>query len=100
MENISKFQNIRLMAILSVAAVLLAVPLIAMRFTSEVKWGVFDFIVAGVLLFGTGVAIEIALTLVQEFWHRVAVCTGILFFLLLIWVELAVGVLGTPFAGN
>lgn len=100
MESIHQLQNKRLMAILAAAAVLLSVPLIAMRFTAEVKWDVFDFIVGGILLFGTAFAIEIALRLVRDFWHRVAVCAGILFFLFLIWAELAVGVFGTPFAGS
>jgi len=36
--------------------VLLAVPFIAMQFTSQVVWTWFDFVVAGLLIFGTGVA--------------------------------------------
>ncbi|MGD9590555.1 MAG: hypothetical protein AB7Q37_11395 [Pyrinomonadaceae bacterium] len=100
MEQILSTQNKRLIGILIAAAALLSVPLIAMRFTGEVNWGLFDFIVAGVLLFGAAVAIEIALRLVRGFWQRVAVCAGVLFFLLLIWAELAVGVIGTPLAGS
>ncbi|MBK9155443.1 MAG: hypothetical protein IPM25_14720 [Chloracidobacterium sp.] len=87
--------NKRLIAILLTAGFLLLVPLVA-RF----PWGPFDFIVAGVLLIGAGVAIEIALRLVRGFWQRVAVCVGVLFFLLLIWAELAIGVIGTPLAGS
>ena len=37
-----------------VVLVLLLVPLVAMQFTREVRWGLADFIVAGALLFGAG----------------------------------------------
>jgi hypothetical protein len=82
------------------AALLLTVPLVAMQFTMEVNWTGFDFIVAGVLLFGTCLAIEAALRLVQNLWVRFAVCGAILLMLFLIWAELAVGIFGTRFAGS
>lgn len=82
------------------AAALLFVPFIAMQFTGEVKWGVFDFIVAGVLLFGTGLAIELALRMVTGFWTRIAVCAALLLLLLIVWAELAVGIFGSPIAGS
>lgn len=82
------------------AAALLAIPFVAMRFTNEVKWSLFDFIVAAVLLFGTGLAIEVALRVLTSFWSRVAACGVILLVLFLVWAELAVGVFGTPFAGS
>lgn len=100
MQNIEQKQNKRLVGIMIVAAVLLSVPLIAMRFTNEVKWSGVDFIVAGVLLFGTGVAIEVALRTVRNLRTRIAVCGVILIVLFLIWAELAVGLFGTPFAGS
>ena len=37
-----------------VTALLLLIPLLAMRFTDEVAWSPTDFAVAGALLFGTG----------------------------------------------
>ncbi len=82
------------------AAVLLSVPLIAMTITDEMKGGVFDFIAAGVLLFGTGIAIEVALRLVTSLWARLAACGVIILALFLVWAELAVGLFGTPFAGS
>lgn len=93
-------QNKRLFGILITVAFLLLIPYIAMKFTSEVKWTAFDFIVAGTLLLGTGLAIEFVLRKVRKTAHRVAICAVILFLLFIVWAELAVGLIGTPFAGN
>lgn len=95
-----KKQNIRLIAIFLTVAALLLVPFIAMTFTDEVKWTPFDFVVAGVLLLGTGLAIEIVLRIVKQFKYRLAMCAAILFALLIVWAELAVGLIGTRFAGS
>lgn len=95
-----KNNNVRLFGIIFIAAVLLSVPFVAMQFTGEVKWGFFDFIVAGVLLFGTGLAIELALRMVTGFWTRIAACAALLLLLFIVWAELAVGIFGTPIAGS
>lgn len=100
MENTSQTQNIRFILIMAAAAGLLLVPYVAMRFTGEVNWSGFDFIVAGVLLFGTGIFIEIALRMLTSFWSRVAALAVILLGLFLVWAELAVGIFGTPLAGS
>jgi hypothetical protein len=71
-----------------------------MRFTSAVKWGPFDFIIAGILLFGTGLAIEFVLRKVKKLEYRLALCAAILIGLFLVWAELAVGIFGTPLAGS
>ena len=95
-----KKQNIRLIAIFLTVAALLLVPFIAMKFTDEVKSTPFDFVVAGVLLLGTGLAIEIVLRIVKQFKYRLAMSAAILFALFLVWAELAVGLIGTRFAGS
>jgi hypothetical protein len=41
-------------------ACVLIVPLVAMQITDEVDWGVADFVIAGVLLGGTGLLLELA----------------------------------------
>ncbi len=92
--------NNRLTIILSIAGLLLLLPLIAMQFTNEVNWSLSDFIVAGILLFGTGGLIEFSLRKINQVSQRVWIIAGILFVLLLVWAELAVGIFGTPFAGN
>jgi hypothetical protein len=93
-------KNKRLIGILLAVAGLLLIPLIAMRFTTQVNWDVFDFIVAGILLLGTGLACEFVLRTVRKTSYRVAICLGFLFALVIVWAELAVGIIGTPLAGS
>lgn len=93
-------QNIRLVGILVAVALLLLIPFIAMKFTSEVNWNWFDFVVMGVLLLGTGLAGEFVIRTVKTTGQRIAFFAVILVVFLLIWAELAVGIFGTPFAGS
>jgi hypothetical protein len=93
-------QNIRLIGIFVAVAVLLLIPYIAMKFTDEVKWTAIDFVAAGVLLLGTGLACELVLRTVKKLQHRLAICAAILLVLFIVWAELAVGLIGTPLAGS
>jgi hypothetical protein len=93
-------QNKRLMAIVLTVALLLLIPFIAMQFTDEVRWSLFDFIVAGVLLLVTGLTCEFVMRKVKKIAYRIAICGALLAILLLLWIELAVGIFGTPFAGS
>jgi hypothetical protein len=71
-----------------------------MQFSNEVNWTIMDFLIAGVLLFGTGLTIEFVLRKVKTRKNRILICGIILLLLLLIWIELAVGLFGSPIAGN
>ena len=93
-------QNKRLSIILISAVGLLLIPLIAMQFSTQVDWNLFDFIVMGVLLLSTGLACELALRKVKTTTSRLLICGAILFLFFLVWAELAVGIFGTPFAGS
>jgi len=93
-------QNKRLIIIVLTVALLLLIPLIAMQFTDEVNWTLFDFIVAGVLLLGTGLLCELVMRKVNKIRLRIAICVALLAMLFLIWAELAVGIFGTPFSGQ
>ena len=93
-------KNKRLTAIICIVCGILSVPLVAMFFTNEVKWGSFDFIVMGTLLFGTGLALELVLRKVKETNYRIAFCVAILLICLLTWAEMAVGLFGSPIAGS
>jgi hypothetical protein len=96
----TNMKNKRLIIILSVAAFLLLIPFIAMQLTNEVDWKLPDFIIMGVLLFGTGLLCELVLRKVKSVKNRILICGAILLAFLLIWAELAVGIFGTPFAGS
>jgi Kef-type K+ transport system membrane component KefB len=93
-------QNKRLIGIVLIVATLLFIPLIAMQFTTEVKWDSRDFVIMGVLLLGTGLVCELVMRKVKKMQHRVLLIGAILVALFLIWAELAVGIFGTPFAGS
>jgi len=93
-------QNKRLIGILFTVVCLLFVPFIAMQFTDEVNWSLFDFILASVLLLSTGLLCELVLRKVTKTEYRIALCVSLIVALLLIWAELAVGIFGTPLAGS
>lgn len=93
-------ENKRLIVILSIATVLLIAPLAAMQFSNEVTWSLFDFIIAAILLYGTGLTIEFILRKVKQTKLRILISLLILVALILVWAELAVGIFGTPFAGS
>ena len=97
---ISSLQNKRAVIIAGAILILLSVPFIAMQLTEDVAWSGFDFLIMGGLLTVVGIGIEIAIRKLKTFNQRfIAVAVVVLFFLL-IWIELAVGLFGTPFAGN
>lgn len=93
-------KNKRLTIILAAVGVLLLIPLVAMQFTNEVNWSGFDFLVMGVLLLGTGLICELGLRKVKKRTNRLVLCLAVLGIFILVWMELAVGIFGTPFAGS
>ena len=93
-------QNKRLLIILSVVVMILLVPFVAMQFTDDVSWTLADFVVSGVLLSGTGMICDLALRKIKVPMVRMAACAIILLILVIIWMELAVGIFGTPFSGQ
>ena len=93
-------QNKRLIIIVLIVLFLLLIPLIAMQFTDEVNWEITDFIIAGSLLFGAGLISEIVMRKIKNSNYKVILLGAILIIVILIWIELAVGIFGTPFSGS
>lgn len=93
-------RNKDITSVFVVTAAVLAVPLMATQFTDEVDWNMFDFAAIGTLLIGTGLLIVLASRKIRNTNHRAAVIVALLAALLLVWLEGAVGVFGTPFAGS
>lgn len=93
-------QNRRLKILFPIILFILLNPFIAMQFTDEVNWTAADFIVAGGLLFGAGLISEIVIRKTKNRKHKMVLLGAIFIILILIWVELAVGIFGTPFSGN
>jgi len=85
-------------AVLSVVAgalVILLIPLTAMQFTSEVQWTLFDFLAAFVLLAGTGLAYLAISHRSKSVMYKTAAAITAITALLLIWVNGAVGLIGS-----
>ncbi|MEZ4791917.1 MAG: hypothetical protein R2783_00105 [Gelidibacter sp.] len=54
-------QTKRLFLISVSTLVLLSIPLVAMLYTDEVNWSLFDFIIGGALLLGAGLLLELVI---------------------------------------
>ena len=93
-------KNKRLAIIILAVPALLMIPLVGMQFSDEIDWSLLDFMVMGVLLLGAGLALELVLRKVPHKTNRIALVVIITIAFLLIWIELAVGIFGTPFAGS
>ena len=76
------------------AACLLALPLVAMQFTREVQWTGIDFAVMGTLLAIACGAYELGAWLSGDRIYRAAFGLAVLTGFLLMWVTLAVGIIG------
>jgi hypothetical protein len=84
----------RLVAWAVVVALILMIPLVAMQFSEEVNWDLFDFVVMGGLLFGAGLAYELVARRSEKTVYRVAFGVGLIAAFLLAWVNGAVGIIG------
>jgi hypothetical protein len=79
---------------------LLLIPLIGMAITEEINWSLLDFIIMGVLLIFLGIGIDLVINRTMNLKNRILFIGILVLMFLFIWAELAVGIFGTPFAGN
>ncbi len=77
------------------AAILLLVPWVAMQLTDEVNWTAGDFALAALLLFGSLATWELVTRNRDRSAYRAAVGVTLLGVVLLIWVNGAVGIIGS-----
>ena len=82
------------LVILGVTGVFLLAPLLAMQFTTQVTWNAVDFIAAAVLLIGAGLLFLLALRAFPTRHARIGAGVALACGMLLVWAELAVGILG------
>ncbi|MBG8555982.1 hypothetical protein [Hymenobacter guriensis] len=78
-----------------ITAGILLVPLVLTQFSDGEGWNLFDFIVAGGLIFGTGLAYELVASRRGNTAYRLGTGLALAATLLLIWVNLAVGIIGS-----
>ena len=79
----------------SIAGLALLAPLVAMQFTREVNWTVGDFIFAAMLIGLVGVTLELAVRASPNGYYRGGAATAIAASFLTIWVNGAVGMIGS-----
>ena len=79
---------------------LLIIPLLGVILTNSVEWSMFDFLLMGSLLLVLGIGIELTSLNFKQLNTRIAIISFIILLFLLIWIELAVGIFNSPFAGN
>ncbi len=77
------------------AAVLLALPFIAMQITKDVNWTLSDFIVFGAMLLMVGVPLELAVRMSANWSYRAGALMALTGMFLTIWANLAVGIVGS-----
>lgn len=77
------------------AAALLSVPAIAMRFTDEVQWTLSDFLVMGALFAAILLAYEAFARRADTLAYRAGAAAATAGLFGLVWVNLAVGIIGT-----
>lgn len=77
------------------ALVLWLLPFLAARLTPEMNWSPMDHIAWGVMLLVGAVLFETSLRLSRSFAYRLACWTGLGAGFLLVWANLAVGIIGS-----
>lgn len=79
---------------------LLLFPLVGTLVSNEVNWSFFDFIIMGILILSMSFGIKQVVITTKNTNYRILIIGMILLVFILVWVELAVGIFDTPFAGN
>lgn len=92
-KNVTFYKSIAGLALAT--GFLLMIPLIAMQFTNEVLWTLSDFIIAGTFLFGTGLTYKLITRKTGKVTYRVAIGFALFTGLFLLWVNGAVGIIGS-----
>jgi hypothetical protein len=76
------------------AVALILTPLVAMQFTQEVNWDETDFIVAAIIFGIVGGLVELTVRVSTNWYFRFGAMFAVLAGLMLVWSNLAVGMIG------
>lgn len=87
-------QNKHILYIAIGTLTILLIPAIGMQVSDNWQWTAFDFIIAGVVLFGAGLAFELISRRSDSLYYKAAVAFVIFTILALLWVNGAVGIFG------
>ncbi len=90
----------RFLKLIIAAIVFLSIPFIAMKFSKEINWSVKDFACAAIMLFILAVVIEFTLRIFRTTKQRLIALVFLAIVFIIIWIELAVGIFNSPWAGS
>tara|TARA_R110002126_G_scaffold1440_3_gene8268 strand:- start:116 stop:688 length:573 start_codon:yes stop_codon:yes gene_type:complete len=93
MNSLTKFQK-HYLGVLLITVLLLLIPLVAMVFTDEVIWTLGDFVFAGIMLSVTGTSFAYVLNKNGSNQYKIGSGIALISSFLLVWVNLAVGIVG------
>lgn len=95
-ERFREMRNMRrgVAAVFAVTGLILMLPAVAMQYSDEVNWTAFDFVVAGILLLGSGLTAEYLWRKTPNVEYRAGSLLAVFTGLFVVWVNLAVGVIG------
>lgn len=94
-------KNKDITSVFVVTAAILTIPMVAMQFSEEWDWNVFDVTAIGTLLIGTGLLMVLASRRIKKVKHRVAIIVALLIAVLVTYIQLAVGIINSlPLAGS
>lgn len=83
------------------AEFILLVPLLAMIFSVDGwDWKPFDFAIVAILLAGVGIGAQLVINGIKKPSWQLAAGIVLAVLMVLTWMELAVGIFNTPFAGS
>ena len=81
--------------IATVTGIILLIIFLAMQFTDEGNWNLFDFVFAGVLIFGTAFTYKLITRSKSNIAYRFAVGIALGTGFIIIWANGAVGIIGS-----
>ncbi len=79
---------------------LMLLPYIASQNSEGGGWDLFDLFIGGAMLFALGMSIQFLMRKLKGKKIRIPIIILVVLIFILIWIELAVGIFGTPLAGS
>ncbi len=76
-------------------AIILLLIFLSMKISDEMNWSLFDFVFAGAIIFGTGLTYQLVTRRAGNMAYRFAVGVALAAAFILVWTNLAVGVIGS-----
>ena len=86
--------------IYAVPCLLIGAAYFAGLFAEGWSWTAPDFAIAAVLLFGAAFFIHLSAVSQKPLITKLILCLSVVLVMVLVWIELAVGIFGSSFAGN